>query len=237
MNFVAETEINLEPGFEAEGDFETFIEETEPNCKIFCDFPPILYYNSIVELFPLGIICKDDHVLFYINIEEDESCFYENLTFKLDIKTPSNQYFHKENCRPLVSFTLNNESGFYYFDFYLKNEYNETSNHIIKEIYVNDCSSFQKNNKIVQSDLLNNEEKNITCYPNPNNGIFSIYNSEFSGYENLIEIYDVLGNKILITKMKSQKEEIDISTLSNGIYFIKIYTDYEKVIIKNIIIE
>jgi hypothetical protein len=59
-------------------------------------------------------------------------------------------------------------------------------------------------------------------YPNPTNGILHIENA--AGGE--IEIYDILGNLLIITK----ENKIDISSYSNGIYLLHINSKVVKVV-------
>jgi len=75
--------------------------------------------------------------------------------------------------------------------------------------------------------LTSNEQIQITIFPNPNNGIFSI-NSNGCNI-NLIEIYNVLGENIYSDAISNQKttNEIDVSDFSKGIYFVKIYDGTE----------
>lgn len=68
-------------------------------------------------------------------------------------------------------------------------------------------------------------------YPNPTNGnkVF------FSLSENAkIEIYNVLGKKVLSTKLSVNNNSIDINALSNGVYMVKVTTD-AKAILKKLI--
>ena len=67
-----------------------------------------------------------------------------------------------------------------------------------------------------------NLEKNIeiSVYPNPNNGNFTIQ-FENTTENNSIEIYSVLGQSVF-TKANTKETIIDISNLEKGIYFIKI---------------
>lgn len=56
----------------------------------------------------------------------------------------------------------------------------------------------------------------INIYPNPVSNIIHIETKEMEG----IKLYDLLGNEILSTK----ENEIDMSNLTNGVYFIKAST-------------
>jgi hypothetical protein len=78
--------------------------------------------------------------------------------------------------------------------------------------------------------------QNIGIYPNPSNGIFSIKLGEF--IPKSIEITDLTGKIIYTQKGFENNNEIvlNLSSISNGIYFIKIATDSQSLtrkIIKN----
>ncbi len=86
-------------------------------------------------------------------------------------------------------------------------------------------------------------DNNISIFPNPSNGKFQIQNLGF-GVQNL-EIYNVLAEKIYsVLNFQHQtcltgrqaSNEIDLSSLPKGIYFIKIYngekTHTEKIVIQ-----
>ena len=66
------------------------------------------------------------------------------------------------------------------------------------------------------------DEKVITLFPNPTNNSFSLYFPKIENYR--IAIYQVDGKQVLKTKsIQNLKQTIDVSSLSSGIYFIKIY--------------
>jgi hypothetical protein len=65
-----------------------------------------------------------------------------------------------------------------------------------------------------------NEIKNkpeVSLYPNPSNGKFIIQSVGFN-YKSLIEIYNVLGEKVYTSNVSSFYTTIDISNEANGIY-------------------
>ncbi len=61
------------------------------------------------------------------------------------------------------------------------------------------------------------KNKSLSFYPNPTNGLLKI----FSDLGESATILDVLGNTICILKLNPNENSIDLSNLSNGIYFLK----------------
>ncbi len=83
-----------------------------------------------------------------------------------------------------------------------------------------DLSFFQPNNLSTTQNQLN--EKPV-IYPNPTNGNFTIKNIDFSNNDNFVNVYDVLGNVILSNqKINFDSENINLSNVASGLYFIKI---------------
>ncbi len=75
---------------------------------------------------------------------------------------------------------------------------------------------------------------NITVYPNPTNGVLQVSNR--NGIVLQLSIYDING-RLLLNKTSNQEiNTIDISTFSNGIYVLKMSTDFGEItkrVIKN----
>jgi hypothetical protein len=87
-------------------------------------------------------------------------------------------------------------------------------------------------NTISSSMNKSNTIGNINIYPNPANESFVISNIDYG----TIELYDILGKKIIRRNLTSENQIIDISDLIPNIYFIKIFNDkivlLQKLIIK-----
>ncbi|MDG1226480.1 MAG: T9SS type A sorting domain-containing protein, partial [Polaribacter sp.] len=67
------------------------------------------------------------------------------------------------------------------------------------------------------------DKKVITLFPNPTNNSFSLHFPKIENYR--ISLYQIDGKQVLKTKsIQNLKQTIDVSSLSSGIYFIKIYT-------------
>lgn len=82
--------------------------------------------------------------------------------------------------------------------------------------------------------VLSNESfelNNVEIYPNPSNGIFNI---SFGSIEpTSVEVYDITGKKVLY-KVGNSSSVLDLTSVAQGIYFVKINAD-NKQIVKRII--
>lgn len=77
----------------------------------------------------------------------------------------------------------------------------------------------------------NFELNSISIYPNPSNGIFTVNLGEIN--PSLIEVYDISGKIILSKKdFKNNNFEttIDLSSASQGVYFVKIVEDKQQIV-------
>ena len=75
----------------------------------------------------------------------------------------------------------------------------------------------------------------LSLFPNPARDEFTISNFQFSIKE--VEIYDAMGEKWLLTKVGGQNEKttFDISSLSAGIYFVRIMDEKNNMMVKKFI--
>ncbi|WP_345015115.1 discoidin domain-containing protein, partial [Aestuariibaculum suncheonense] len=75
----------------------------------------------------------------------------------------------------------------------------------------------------LSNDNIENLNKSIRIYPNPNRGVFKI-NLPLTSANTKIDIYDVSGQLIFsrYNILSSRKIEVDISDKSSGIYFLKL---------------
>ncbi len=70
--------------------------------------------------------------------------------------------------------------------------------------------------------LNKNQQSNIICYPNPSNGLTEISNTEGEGFS--LEIFDALGKPVYSKENNASQCQMDLRTLSKGLYFYKIKT-------------
>lgn len=69
----------------------------------------------------------------------------------------------------------------------------------------------------------------ISIYPNPGKGIFTLELRD-TGEKNKIEIYNEIGQKIFTEQLKAGENKIDLTQLSKGIYFSKVFSEKGEVI-------
>jgi hypothetical protein len=70
----------------------------------------------------------------------------------------------------------------------------------------------------------NADENNISIYPNPIRDIITIKSSEIIS---AINLYNILGEEVLLMKIGSNDVNIDLSSFSEGIYWIRVQTNKE----------
>jgi len=65
---------------------------------------------------------------------------------------------------------------------------------------------------------------NMVLYPNPNNGIFTIQWSVINSQPSVLEVYDVLGGRVLAETLRSAQGDnlINLTGQPNGIYLYRV---------------
>ncbi|MGB3479185.1 MAG: T9SS type A sorting domain-containing protein [bacterium] len=82
----------------------------------------------------------------------------------------------------------------------------------------------------------------LQVYPNPVQGVLNIKYAVYTQTETELSLYDVTGSRINVLKHKNvvpgyYQENIDVSKLSNGIYFIMLRQDNDKVTRKFLVVK
>ncbi|MBN2746846.1 MAG: T9SS type A sorting domain-containing protein, partial [Bacteroidales bacterium] len=70
----------------------------------------------------------------------------------------------------------------------------------------------------------NNQKNQIVVFPNPATDFLNIINQNPSDIVESIEIYDITGSCVLRPNA-NEAQNITITTLSQGLYFVKIITE------------
>ena len=99
-----------------------------------------------------------------------------------------------------------------------------TINHGVQQFFIPKCDQ--------------NDNVKITAFPNPSRGLVNITLSDWDDIEITLSVYDVLGKNILSQKIYKNKTQLNLTSLSTGIYLLSINNICEsastfKLIIKN----
>ena len=78
----------------------------------------------------------------------------------------------------------------------------------------------------------------VTAYPNPTSGMLSLNYNLLTANRVTVEVYDLAG-KLLLTTYKEQqaglqREQLDLSALSDGAYFVNLRIDGRQVLVNRI---
>ncbi len=79
----------------------------------------------------------------------------------------------------------------------------------------------------IASQVLTNTD--VTLYPNPNNGKFTVQLSGING-KSTIEVYNELGERVLKTSLTSSSIQLDLSNNTKGVYFYKVLSETGKLV-------
>ena len=79
-------------------------------------------------------------------------------------------------------------------------------------------------------------KNSVNVYPNPGDGNFTIEIPNLERKEMKLEVYSFSGQKILSQTITSDKGNIDLSSFSNGVYYLKIFSEKE-IINKKLILQ
>ena len=89
--------------------------------------------------------------------------------------------------------------------------------------YIDDVSVIEDTTTEVAE--VSRHDSQFNLYPNPaaNNLTLSYYSQR--SINTLFEIYDVIGNKVISSKLNSSQTVVDITNLTSGVYFYKVMAD------------
>ncbi|MBK7432175.1 MAG: T9SS type A sorting domain-containing protein [Bacteroidetes bacterium] len=70
---------------------------------------------------------------------------------------------------------------------------------------------------------ISSNNQQVDVYPNPTNGLISVLANE----DAIVQVMDINGSVVYVqtSLMAGQKQEVNLQSLANGIYMIKIYNN------------
>ena len=76
----------------------------------------------------------------------------------------------------------------------------------------------------------NSSSSQVSVYPNPNSGVFTV--ELVNGVNKTIEVMDVTGRVVLSNTTTNNTTNVNISTLANGVYYVKVKSENVSEVIK-----
>ncbi len=78
------------------------------------------------------------------------------------------------------------------------------------------------------------KENALRIYPNPSSGLFKIDLADKWGRIENVSVYDTQGSKM---QAAYKQQQLDVSNLASGVYFVRLINNREEVFIKRIVIQ
>ena len=95
-------------------------------------------------------------------------------------------------------------------------------------IYNDGCESEPVETLIILTAVDENAMKNVQIYPNPTSGLIVVMAEMMNG----IEVFNSLGQMILVKDVENDEVSLDLSSFGSGIYFISILTENGNIVSK-----
>lgn len=112
----------------------------------------------------------------------------------------------------------------------INHTYNDTGNYQVKMIVYNGCTPLDNDTAIQTIHITNIAinwnyifEKTIKIYPNPATNSLNIVLAENDNYE--VSIFNTYGNLLLLQEFHQKQFSIDLSSLDQSVYFLRVMSD------------
>ncbi len=95
-----------------------------------------------------------------------------------------------------------------------------------------DCDAIYSEVHGVEEDGPSTGSGTFTVYPNPTNGIIAIQHSAFSIHHSEFQIANLMGQTVLSGNINAENQQIDVSSLPQGMYFITFAGETRKFVVR-----
>ncbi len=197
--------------------------------------------NSDIQNFNNNSTCINSNVNFnsknnnFYNINDTNKWFnFYQFKFKIDSTSNYQEKNYPDPRRDInslmnyIGLIGNSDSFFSIRRTFNKQNYNESLNAPFINNYFRE--GFALNSYQSLSIIPKNSENYIHIYPNPvNNELINIDTK----YESLYQIFDFSGKLVLEGNLSEGKNHVKLNNIKNGMYFLKIDNNFQKIIISN----
>ena len=95
-----------------------------------------------------------------------------------------------------------------------------------------DCDAIYSEVHGVEEDSPSMGLGTLTVYPNPTNGVLTIHHSEFHIHHSEFQIANLMGQTVLSGNINAENQQIDVSSLPQGMYFITVGEATRKFVVR-----
>jgi hypothetical protein len=95
-----------------------------------------------------------------------------------------------------------------------------------------DCDAIYSEVHGVEEDGPSTGSGTFTVYPNPTNGVLTIHHSAFRIHHSEFQIANLMGQTLLTGQITAENQQIDVSSLPQGMYFITFAGETRKFVVR-----
>ena len=95
-----------------------------------------------------------------------------------------------------------------------------------------DCDAIYSEVHGVEEDGPSTSSGTLTVYPNPTNGVLTVHHSEFRIHHSEFQIANLMGQTVLSGNINAENQQIDVSSLPQGMYFITFAGETRKFVVR-----
>ena len=95
-----------------------------------------------------------------------------------------------------------------------------------------DCDAIYSEVHGVEEDGPSSGSGTLTVYPNPTNGVLTVHHSEFRIHHSEFQIANLMGQTVLSGNINAENQQIDVSSLPQGMYFITFAGETRKFVVR-----
>ena len=94
-----------------------------------------------------------------------------------------------------------------------------------------DCDAVYSEVHGVEEDGPSTSSGTLTVYPNPTNGVLTVHHSAFRIHHSEFQIANLMGQTLLTGQITAENQQIDVSSLPQGMYFITFAGETRKFVV------
>ncbi len=95
-----------------------------------------------------------------------------------------------------------------------------------------DCDAIYSEVHGVEEDGPSTSSGTLTVYPNPTNGVLTVHHSAFRIHHSEFQIANLMGQTVLSGNINAENQQIDVSSLPQGMYFITVGEATRKFVVR-----